>query len=100
MSPELSRFLADWHNWATTGAPEGDVYEGGFSRHFGLCHHSWKRSPSVGDELEGILIEEFGDNCDAPFDGPLEYWQESNNGMMHVNPKRLAWVRKMLASEL
>jgi hypothetical protein len=100
MSPALSRFLADWHTWATTGAPEGDTHEGGFSRRFGLCFHARKRSEDIADELEDILVAEFPDNADMPFNHNLDYWEEGDRGMMHRNPMRLAWVRQKLASEL
>lgn len=101
MSPELSTFLADWHNWATTGAPEGDVYKGGFSRRFGLCFHARKRSHHLSDELEELFCEEFASHADTPFEAPgFDYFEEGTDGRMHENPKRLAWVRQKLVSEL
>lgn len=99
MSPELSKFLADWYQWATTGAPEGCTKEG-FSRYFGLCHHAYRRSYKLADELGRCLAKEFGETSDTPFNHTIEYWQESDEGLMHINPNRLAWVRRKLAAEL
>jgi len=100
MSPALSTFLADWHNWATSGAPEGDVYAGGFSRRFGLCFHARKRSAAISYELEELFMEEFEHDCDMPFNGKRDYFEESDLRLVHENPKRLAWVRQKLMEEL
>ena len=99
MSPELSTFLAEWYNWATTGAPRPTTDEG-FHRSFGLCFHAQGRSEKLYCELRELLKEEFGNECDTPFNYQIDYWQEGDDGLMHENPKRLAWVRQKLVSEL
>lgn len=103
MSPELHQFLADWHEWATSGAPCAG-YRGtkeGFSRSFGLCFHAKKRGTCLYYELEDLLVADFGDRADTPFDdGQLDYFFEGERGTMHLNPNRLAWVRKKLSEEL
>jgi hypothetical protein len=101
VSPALITFLADWYHWATSGAPKQDVHEGGFSRRFGLCYHARKRGSYLADELGDLLINQFGYYADSPFDGDVgDYFVEAANERIHENPKRLAWVQKMLVSEL
>jgi len=100
VSPDLSKFLADWHDWATSGAIPGKPSEGGFCRSFGLCYHAEKRSTKLYYELRDLLSDQFGQECDTPFNYEIDYWQEGDDGLMHENPKRLAWVRQKLMEEL
>ena len=92
MSPDLIAFLKAWHDWATSGAPEG----GAFSRSHGLCVTVFRFfdyspvSSLVAEEMRGL----FGGNG-TPF-GYQEYWARAGNDTQHECPKRLAWVRERL----
>ena len=93
MSPELREFLTQWLEWATNGAPDREP----FNRCLGLCSNLFQESRASLDELQTLLWDEFED-CFSPF-GP-GYTTAFLEGTQHLNPKRLAWVRKQLEREL
>lgn len=94
MSPELKQFLKDWYKWATTGADE-DHFE--FSRSCGLCSQSLIRGQQVSEELQEIFREEFPHTSWLgnyyPFGGTDTYNMDSFENRMHLNPRRLLWVK-------
>lgn len=103
MSDELRDILEAWLSWAEGGAvtQEFDVKQG-------LCYHVYHnryvgREVQVGrctskkdvfEELEELMHEDFGDNP-YPF-GFNDFDHRRETGTMHLCPKRLAWVRKVL----
>lgn len=95
MTPELRKALTDWLEWVEDGAlPHGD-----FSRAFGLCTNvDSVAGYAARKELGGMLLCEFGDSC-TPF-GEDDYSFRRRQATQHECPKRLAWVRKVLAAEL
>jgi hypothetical protein len=91
MSPDLIAFLKAWHDWATSGAPDGEP----FQRCFGLCTNCRDNfGENAWESLVGALEEEFGDSCD-PF-GYYDYSAREKARTQHLCPKRLAWVRERL----
>ncbi len=93
----LSAFLASWLVWAENGAPDYEPY----NRSVGLCSNSRRHSHAAGRELEDELEDDFPDDTSTPFnDDDNPYWDETASRGHHLNPRRLAWVRRKLAEEL
>lgn len=96
-SPELLEFLKAWHDWATSGAPDGEP----FHREYGLCDNAKCNSLSLSDELRNLfkLGRRNGDfECFIyPF-GARDFDDRGGNNSMHECPKRLAWVRATIAA--
>lgn len=91
MTEGLKQILREWLEWAENGAGEHDV----FRRSFGLCSilrcYDYFHGTSCADEL--IIIF---DGVPFPFGGMDEYFIEKAKETLHLNPGRLAWVRKQL----
>lgn len=85
MSPDLIAFLKAWHDWATSGAPDGET----FFRGVGLCGNSSASNGEVCVELLDIFEDDY------PF-GYREYVGQQISKTMHECPRRLAWVRERL----
>lgn len=85
MTPDLIAFLKAWHDWATSGAPDGEP----FCREDGLCDNTV--SDRIYKELKGL----FGGNT-FPFGDYDEYQDRAAEATQHECPKRLAWVRERL----
>ena len=105
MSPELRALLDGWLAWAEAGGRIDPLY----SREHGLCWHAAVLDKRRGYgflggplclELQTLLEEGFGRlKCMTPFNPSpnVPYWLESEDRAMHLNPYRLAWVRKVLS---
>lgn len=93
MTPELRKVLTDWLEWAEADAPEC----ADFDPTFGLCTNILEsRTFEVYCEFKDMLALDFGENS-YPFDnGEEEYCMVADDGEHHRNPKRLAWVRRVL----
>lgn len=95
MDPILKAYLREWLDWVERGAPPGQP----FTRCFGLCNNVFNSgaqdSPYLKHQLLHALETSFPGNKDFPF-GHREYHVRQTAGTMHEDPKRLAWVRKML----
>lgn len=91
----LNIFLAAWLEWAENGAP----VHPDFDREWGLCNnlgHWADRHVMV--EFRGIVRQELAHRLKHnyyPFDHTRGNY-EGNVGIHHINPRRLAWVRKQL----
>lgn len=96
------QFLREWYEWAVVGAPGSPC----FSVHFGLCNsydqwldHNYRLLPSDKMVLEKHfymslkLIDGMGS---APFGGVNLYISERDQGIIHENPTRLAWVKQRI----
>ena len=92
----LDQFLRDWLRWALNPQRSSQ-----FHPHYGLCTNLtfW-----CVEEDEAALQFELRDRFtasgldpDYPFnlDG-LEYGNAARAGTMHLNPRRLAWVKEQL----
>ena len=92
MSPELRVYLQSYYTWATTGAPDWEPYW----RWMGLCHNA---PIGVRAELTDLLRAEFGQRYAYPFGGESEYHRRGEAHSQHKNPKRLAWLRRVLEIE-
>lgn len=95
-SADLIAFLKAWHDWATSGAPDGEP----FSRRYGLCKNAYdfEAGESECDAIYGGLLDLFLDSeCLGayPF-GKSDYDNRLRNSTQHECPKRLAWVRARL----
>lgn len=95
-SPALLSFYRDWLEWAEADAPEGSPF--GFTAGIGLCSMSFWHAKYSGHEtphkVESEINRQFrdaGKSAYYPF-GEATYYRESENGTIHKNPKRLAWV--------
>ena len=83
ISPKLRKFLKKWLAWAEAGG------KGPEFNHDGLCVNV---NEFVYDELMSLLKEE-----PYPFNSSGDdYEKEYAARTAHLNPKRLAWVRKTL----
>jgi len=124
MSPELQEFYNSYQAWLDDGALHlrGQVrrqpYYAPHDRRYGLCYaiHSFTRfkaqyldtvMPAYG--LRRILCAELGDqlmnalgsddgypelNTMYPFGLPSQYEHEKRTATAHLNPHRIAWVKK------
>jgi len=92
MTDELKTMLRDWLTWAEAGAPEHPQ----FRNYQGLCTNMHRFRYSWLDEMETMLAQEFGEDDDYPFGGKDLYLEEAAREIMHLNPARLAWVRKVI----
>jgi hypothetical protein len=103
MSPQLYGFYLGYLAWINDGAPEHDV----FTRHNGLCdnYRDYFRSLYRDRDASGDLSEmvqsfrNAGLNRLYPFNfgSPYAFSEECNKGYAHLNPQRIAWVRKKVA---
>ena len=85
ISDELRAALQWWLDQAESAEPaEGITY-------WGLC----SSLPPLGKELQNVLRAHFGP-LDYPF-GQSDYHARQVCNTMHLCPKRLAWVRAMIA---
>lgn len=97
MSEQLKAFFEAYLEWAETG-DDHEVFE----PYAGLCDNldnfiagnktSGTPKCAVKDELSSLLKSSFS-NPVYPFETKAQY-HESND--LHMNPKRIAWVRKQL----
>lgn len=101
----LAAYLTDWLAWARAGAPRGGV----FSRCEGLCINtsSWSlHNPNPEPDMEDravrlelaldMAFEATGCRCPGyPF-GEEAYYVGENEGTMHEDENRLAWVENVL----
>ncbi len=95
ISPALRKALQWWLAEATSEKPHEDV------KTFGLCSSiSWNCPDMQGTgELSALLDAEFGElNAAYPF-GMNRYSSDSFEGTQHLNPDRLAWVRRQLGEQ-
>ena len=105
-------FLTAWINWVDTGAPEGEP----FSRRNSLCLAKYDfcdKQYGYGVEADnyydigadlGRMFAEDGLHDTHPFydmkdeDDSSGYVTDKANKTMHLNERRVAWVRKVLAA--
>lgn len=101
MSEQLRAFFKAYLEWAETGASEEQCV---LYKCAGLCSNlTWYLNHNYPDDWAGTsraekqladLFAEGGLDSDYPFGS--SYWKESNTKSHHLNPKRIAWVRKQL----
>ncbi len=99
-SKKLTEFYNAYNNWLNAGAPN---YEP-FSRTAGLCYGIMTFSDEnckVARILKSEMRKQFDaadlDNC-TPFNNDENYYaDESDDRSMHLNPKRIEWVRSHLS---
>jgi hypothetical protein len=97
MSPDLIAFLKAWHDWATSGAPDGEP----FWRKHGLCGSAkrFAKTEDAADTLWEDFAETFWEGAELeviyPF-GVSDYRRRLKSATQHECPKRLAWVRERL----
>lgn len=87
----LQQFYNDYDAWLDAGAPEGQP----FSRIQGLCRNLWDWS-GYDNRLQAemrVHLKKVGLNPAYPFGGDDVYDDESLNATMHLNPKRIQWVK-------
>lgn len=96
MSPDLETFYSHYARWLEAGAPDGQS----FSRRVGLCNSlkNWcLRQGVIWHRLYRELEDQFIDaGLDSfyPFNkGASDYDRERNADAIHLNPKRIAWVK-------
>lgn len=98
MNEDLYQFFKEWLEWAESPKPEGR-----FSRRYGLCLNlryrylpnyppDHPRCFDLQTRLERLLEKDFG-SSDYPF-GDEAYHHRSVKYTQHLDPNRLAWVRK------
>lgn len=109
MSDDLKAFLRAWLDWAEAGAPDDNRHTernpNRFERDYGLCSNTYNfeelaldvHPDETGDlEIElACRFEEQGLRPSYPF-GYEAYDADAEGGTHHLNPARLAWVRKQL----
>lgn len=85
----VAKFCRAYVKWLDRGAPEREP----FWRWFGLCYNSGIFEL---DDIVGDILEDEGLDPDFPFNGGNEdmYKEEARDGIMHLNPERIAWVRE------
>lgn len=95
--PKFLKFLVDWLAWATADA-EGDYR---FRRYAGLCtsYDRWCRQKGIwyGEERDDLVRAFIACGLDKnyPF-GEDNYDDRSLKYTQHLDPARLAWVRKVI----
>ncbi len=94
ISDELYGFFMSWEEWRLNGAPN----DGPYCRTLGLCDNvlegGFSRESKV--ELGSILIKEYEDHCE-PFGDDWSV-KSPDFGNCHLNPKRIAFVQRMIAA--
>ena len=89
ISDELRAALQWWLDQAESAEPHEGITING------LCPVFLYHKEDVSDELKAVLREQFGYGR-FPF-GMSDYHARHCNGTQHLCPKRLAWVRAMIA---
>lgn len=93
MTPEVLAFLRDYAKWLDTGAPNG----GPFDRNYGLCVNARDRVKDNYITFAEIFEKQGMADIHYPFNSSLwEYEVEKNRSLCHLNPARVAWVRRMI----
>lgn len=108
MTPEYKKFLnnhvrsflSQYKEWADAGAPDDHPY---LSRDLALCDnliqyslHTRVGVSSLNKEL-ARMFEESGLDALYPFnDCCYDFGDDSDNENHHKNPRRMAWVKKIL----
>lgn len=96
----LKNFYTDWLIWVSDGAPQVKPFE----RHLGLCHAliDWsfenKLTSTLMLDAKDMLKQDFvkeGLDMAYPF-GEEDWDMRSFASTMHLCPKRLAFVHKMI----
>lgn len=93
MTPELKEFLEDYLKWVEAGAPQLKP----FDRELGLCTNAEDYGYLAFSALRSELDKDFPNNKSTPFNYSLDDYC-SERGEMHLNEKRLNWVREKLRS--
>ena len=98
---KLLVFLMSWYYWATV-----DENYFRFNKAGGLCINAalfFDNEPNLFNMLavrrllESYLKADFKENFHVPFNTCTEtYKSEARHRTQHLNPRRLAWVRKMI----
>ncbi|WBF77867.1 hypothetical protein W70_73 [Escherichia phage W70] len=95
MSEQLKAFYKAYAAWLDEGAPDRDP----FNRRKGLCY-SLDHWPDYNFDLSEEMQQQFTDAglcCEFPFDkGRYTYHKDTKK---HLNPARVAWVRKHAEEE-
>lgn len=94
--PKTRTFLRDWLDWVERGAPNGEPYW----RNVGLCQAA--ASYGHGFTLIDDLVEFFeccGYSFLYPFNEGRSFLVETAAGTIHLNPRRLAFVREYAAEK-
>lgn len=112
MSPELQEFYNSYQAWLDNGAPHDTMT---YHRCYGLCYalHSFTmrkyksltasniHRKRLCDEMNEQFLRELGHDDGFPeltllypFGSPKQYKDEEMNETAHLNPQRVAWVRK------
>lgn len=100
----IQTFCKEWIDWVDAGTPHGSLM---LSTNKSLCgnliYWAMERGYNV-DQRNRILIAMLklfvADGLDAslPFDDDVKMWYAArDNGVLHLNPKRVAWARKQAA---
>lgn len=99
VSETLLMFLVEWLEWATT---DDDAEDYRFQRYAGLCasYDRWCRQKGIWfrharQEIVGAFRAS-GLDKDYPF-GKENYDARSLTSSQHLDPARLAWVRKVIS---
>lgn len=104
MKPEevLKQFYRAYWDWLQAGAPEGDAYM--FKRYYGLCLNLnvWLFDYTCEYDNKYAVINSMSDQFIAaglsnvyPFDtDPVIYKADQANNRLHLNPRRIAWVKE------
>ena len=91
ISPELRKFLSSWLDWAENPPRWWEFWRKRYIPSLGLCGNC----PSDAyPDLRYFLRRET--ESPYPFGGLGVFYRESDRETLHLNPERLAWVRKML----
>lgn len=91
----FEKFLRSWLDWA-----ENDQRLP-YSKYYGLCSNVYRFGASeheleeINNQLLTALDADFGVK-DYPF-GEFNYELREQNGTQHLDPDRLAWVKKTIA---
>lgn len=103
---DLLPFLKTWYHWATHGARKTKFPIFGrpvFRRNAGLCHSAevFPHNDTFyqdGKALELLKTMFIRDGLDGnyPFTTMDEYNDEGSNETVHLNPRRLSWVKSTI----
>lgn len=85
----LQQFYNDYAAWLDAGAPEGRP----FDRGYGLCHNLGKFADRDAHIEMTRQFEAAGLDIDYPFTGRYQFETDFDNETMHLNPKRIQWVK-------
>ena len=99
-SEKLKVFLQAWLDWASQPKVE-DAFH--FTRNQGLCAclaSFYKGEVEIQMELYALLEKDHKGQYQFPFENNKlsDYWQAKSKNALHKNPKRIAWVKKILSS--